>query len=125
MLPTMLRKYKVGALALLPLFLFAIPHSAAAQAGKPEEGQKLFEQYCVKCHGPDGSANTSIGKAVGAKDLHGPEAQKLTDAEIRTQIEQGKGNMPPFGSTLDKTKVNDLVAYIHELSKKRPGAKKP
>jgi mono/diheme cytochrome c family protein len=122
---TTIKKYKVGTIALLSLFLFAIPYSAAAQAGKAEDGQKLFEQSCAKCHGPDGSANTPIGKAVGAKDLHSPEALKLTDAEIRTQIEQGKGNMPPFGATLDKTKINDLVAYVRELSKKQPGAKKP
>ena len=122
---TIIRKYKIGAIVLLPLLLLAIPHSAAAQAGKAEDGQKVFEQTCASCHGADGKANTPIGKAVGAKDLHSPEAQKLTDAEIRTQIEKGKGNMPPFGSSLDKTKINDVAAYVHELSKKPTGAKKP
>ena len=118
MLATLLRKYKIGAMAILPLFLFAIPHSAAAQAGKAEEGQKLFEVNCAKCHGPDGSGDTPIGKAVGAKDLHSAEAQKLTDAQIFTQIDQGKNNMPPFGGSLDKAKINDLVAYVKVLSKK-------
>ena len=119
------RLTKVGALALLPLFLFAMPRSAAAQAGKAEEGQKLYEVNCAKCHGPDGSGNTPIGKAVGAKDLRGPEAQKLTEAQIFTQIDQGKGNMPPFGDALGKAKVADLVAYVHVLTKKSGGAKKP
>jgi mono/diheme cytochrome c family protein len=125
MLTTIIRKYKLGAIALLPLFLFAIPHSAAAQAGKAEEGQELFKQNCAKCHGPDGSGNTPIGKAVGAKDLRAPEALKMTDAEISTQIDKGKGNMPPFGDTLDKAKINDLIAYVRELGKKQTGAKKP
>jgi len=124
MLITMARKYKVGALALLPLFLFAMPRTAAAQAGKAEDGQKLYEVNCVKCHGPDGSGNTPIGKAVGAKDLRAPEAQKLTDAQIFTQIDQGKGNMPPFGDALGKAKINDLIAYVHVLIKKPGGAKK-
>jgi mono/diheme cytochrome c family protein len=119
------KKCRVGAIALLPFLLLAIPHSAAAQAGKAEDGQKLYEQNCVKCHGADGAANTAIGKAVGAKDLHSPEAQKLTDAQIYAQIDQGKGNMPPFGDSLDKAKINDLVAYIHQLIKKPSGAKKP
>jgi len=118
MLARLLRKYKIGAMAILPLFLFAIPHSAAAQAGKAEEGQKLFEVNCAKCHGPDGSGDTPIGKAVGAKDLHSAEAQKLTDAQIFTQIDQGKNNMPPFGGSLDKAKINDLVAYVKVLRKK-------
>ena len=122
MLTIIIRKYKVGAIALLPLFLFAIPYSAAAQAGKAEEGQKLFDQNCAKCHGPDGSGDTAIGKAVGAKDLRAAEAQKMTDAEIYTQIDKGKGNMPPFGDTLDKAKINDLIAYVRELGKKQTGA---
>jgi mono/diheme cytochrome c family protein len=115
-------KQGIRALALLSLFLLVIPHSAKGQAGKAEDGQKVFEQNCAKCHGPDGSGNTAIGKAVGAKDLRSPEAQKLTDAQIATQIDQGKGNMPPFGGTVNKAQINDLIAYIHVLTKK--GAKK-
>jgi hypothetical protein len=69
---------------------------------------------------------------VGAKDLRGPEAQKMTDAEIYTQIDQGTGNMPPLSDVLSKSKaddmkekVNNLIAYIRELGKKQPEAKKP
>jgi mono/diheme cytochrome c family protein len=125
MFSSVIRKCKVGTIALLPLLLFAFPHSAAAQAGNAADGQKLFETNCAKCHGPDGSGNTAIGKAVGAKDLRSAEAKKLTDAEIYTQIDQGKGNMPPFGDSLGKAKVNDLVAYVRELGKKQAAAKKP
>jgi len=124
MFTTIMKKYKIGAFALLPLILFALPRTAAAQAGKAEDGQKLYEVNCVKCHGPDGSGNTPIGKAVGAKDLRAPEAQKLTDAQIFTQIDQGKGNMPPFGDALGKAKITDLIAYVHVLIKKPVGAKK-
>lgn len=124
MLARIKRKYKIGVIAVLPLFFFAVPHSAAAQAGKVEEGQKLFDTNCSKCHGPDGSGDTAIGKAVGAKDLRSPEALKLTDAQITTQIEQGKGNMPPFSDSLDKAQVSDLVAYVRALGKKKGAAKK-
>ncbi len=125
MFTAFMKKYRVGAIALLPLFLFAIPHVVQAQAGKAEEGHKLFDANCASCHGPDGSGNTAIGKAVGAKDLRAAEAQKMTDAQIYTQIDKGKGNMPPFGDSLDKAKINDLIAYVHQLGKKTAGAKKP
>jgi cytochrome c6 len=125
MVTKIIRKYKVGAITLLSLFVFAIPHSAVAQAGNAADGQKLFETNCAKCHGPDGSGNTAIGKAVGAKDLRSAEAKKLTDAEITTQITQGKGNMPPFGDSLSKANINDLAAYVRELGKKPAGTKKP
>ncbi len=118
MLARIIRKYKIGVIAMLPLFLIVMTHSAAAQAGKAEEGQKLFDLNCTKCHGPDGSGDTAIGKAVGAKDLRSPEAQKLTDAQIFAQIDQGKNNMPPFGGMLDKAKIEDLIAYVHVLTKK-------
>ncbi len=114
------KKYRVGAMALLPLFLFAFPHSAAAQS----EGQKLYDTNCAKCHGPDGSGNTAIGKAVGAKDLRSAEAKKLTDAEIRTQIDQGKGNMPPFGGTLNKAQIDSLIPVVRAFGKKPAGEKK-
>ena len=97
----------------------AIPQPAAAQTGNAGEGQKLFEQKCATCHGPDGSGNTPVGKAVGAKDLRSSEALKMSDTEIFTQIDKGKGNMPPFGDSLDKAKINDLIGYVRELGKKQ------
>jgi mono/diheme cytochrome c family protein len=121
MIERITRKCRVGAIAFLPLFLFAIPHLAAAQA----DGQKLYDSTCAKCHGPDGTGNTVVGKAVGAKDLNSPEAKKLTDAEIHAQIDQGKGNMPPFGGTLNKAQIDSLIPIVREFGKKPAGVKKP
>lgn len=114
-------KHRIAAIALLPLCLLVFPHFAAAQS----EGQKLYDTNCAKCHGPDGSGNTTVGKAVGAKDLRAAEAKKLTDAEIAAQIEQGKNNMPPFGGTLNKAQIESLIPIVREFSKKAPPAKKP
>src|ERR1700739_2390919 len=124
MTSTILEKTTLRTIAVMALFIIAIPHSAAAQSGNGE-GQKVYDQNCAKCHGADGSGNTTIGKAVGAKDLRSPEAKKLTDAQISSQISQGKGNMPPFGGTLDGAKINSLIAIVRELSKKAAAAKKP
>ena len=114
------RKHRVSAIALIPLFLFAFPHFVAAQA----EGQKLYDSTCAKCHGPDGTGSTVVGKAVGAKDLNSPEAKKLTDAEVHAQIEQGKGNMPPFGGTLNKAQIDSLIPIVRAFGKKPVVAKK-
>ena len=132
---TTIRKYGIGVIALFSLVLLAMPRSAAAQSaqpGKPEQGRKLYNQICVKCHAADGSGDTPIGKAVGAKDLRRPEAQKMTDAEIFIQIDMGKGNMPSLTDAINQAReddlrerVNDLVAYIRELGKNPPVAKKP
>ena len=93
--------------------------------GMQSDGQKLFDTNCAKCHGPDGTGNTVVGKAVGAKDLGSAEAKKLTDAEIFMQIDQGKGNMPPFGGTLNKAQIDSLIPIVRAFGKTSAGAKKP
>ena len=121
MFERIVRKNRVGSIAMLPLLLFVFPHFAVAQS----DGQKLYDTNCAKCHGPDGTGNTTVGKAVGAKDLNSAEAKKLTDAEIHTQIEEGKGNMPPFGGTLNKAQIDSLIAIVRGFSKKPAAGKKP
>jgi len=121
MLEKITKKHRVRAIALLPLFLLAFPHFASAQS----EGQKVFDTTCAQCHGPDGTGNTVVGKAVGAKNLGSAEAKKMTDAEIHTQIEQGKNNMPPFGGTLNKAQIDSLIPVVRGFGKKAAGSKKP
>jgi mono/diheme cytochrome c family protein len=115
---TITRKYRISLITLSTLLLFAIPRLASGQS----DGQKLYDNNCAKCHGPDGSGSTAVGKAVGAKDLRSDEAKKLTDAEIITQIDQGKGNMPPFGETLGKAQINSLIPIIRGFGKKKAAA---
>jgi mono/diheme cytochrome c family protein len=105
-------------------FAFAITNPATAQTGSAAIGQKVFHEKCEKCHGKDGSGNTSFGKALRAADLRSADVQKRTDADFYTQIDKGKKNMPPFGASLDKTQINDVIAYVREFGKKQPGADK-
>ena len=120
-----LKKTTLRALVFMALLVVAIPHSVAAQSAKGGDGQKLYDQNCAQCHGADGSGNTTVGKAVGAKDLRSSEAKKLTDAQISAQISQGKGNMPPFAGTLDSAKINSLIPIIRQLSQNVSAGKKP
>ena len=115
--------YKVGGVLLLG-FVFANAKPATAQTGSAANGQKVFHEKCEKCHGKDGGGDTSSGKALRAADLRSADVQKKTDADFYTQIDKGKKNMPPFGASLDKTQINDVIAYVRELGKKQPEAKK-
>lgn len=97
--------------------LFALIWAPTSWAANVQEGKKIFADKCSQCHGEDGSGNTVIGKAVKAADLRSALAGKKTDADLYQQIEKGKGNMPPFGSSLDKEQINDLIAYVREFAK--------
>ncbi len=115
--------HKIGVVLFL-VFPLAIASPAPAQTGSAANGQKVFQDKCEKCHGKDGSGNTNFGKALRAADLRSDDVQKKTDADFYVQIDKGKKNMPPFGKSLDKTQINDVIAYVREFGKKQPEAKK-
>lgn len=118
-----MRKHKMAWIVLVGLALAGClaPASWAAPAA---EAKQVFEEKCVRCHAENGSGDTVVGKALGAADLRSPVVQKLTDAQIYAQIDQGKGNMPPFGSGLSKTQINDLIAYVRSLANTAKAAPK-
>ena len=98
------------------MMFLAVAGSASA-AGAADTGKSLFDSNCTVCHGEDGRGSAT-GKALNAPDLHSSAVQKLTNAQIAAQIENGKGNMPPFKSTLNSAQVKLLVAYVRTFGKK-------
>lgn len=78
---------------------------------------------CAQCHGPDGSANTKMGKMLSAKDLTSAQIQaSFTDAQateaIKNGVKQnGKTTMKAFGGKLTDDEVKALVAYVRTLKK--------
>ena len=65
-----------------------------------------------------GTRKTTLGKQVGALDLHSEEVQKKTDAELKKVITKGQKNMPAFGVQLTTSQIDDVLAYIREWKKK-------
>src|SRR5256885_1326530 len=82
-----------------------------------------WSNNCVQCHGPDGSANTAMGKALNAKDLTNAGIQSsFTDAEAAAAIKDGVTKdgvtrMIAFGGKLTEDEIKALVAYVRTLKK--------
>ena len=112
MIRTAIVSFSVGAM------LFMAVAGAAPAAKAADTGESLFKANCAVCHGDDGHG-TATGKALNAKDLTSAEVQKLTDAQIAAQIENGKNNMPPFKATLNASQIKLLVAYVRTFGKKK------
>jgi len=71
---------------------------------------ELFKQYCAKCHGEDGKADTPRGKKMKARDFTDAEWQAgENDAALAKSIAEGKDDMPPFGKKLTQEQINTLV----------------
>lgn len=102
-------KVSVGLLALgllLPAFSLAA-----------DTGPELFKSKCQMCHGPNGNASTTMAKNLKIADLGSADVQKMSDGDLKTMIEKGKGKMPAFGAKLSSTQIDDLVKYIRSLKK--------
>lgn len=74
-------------------------------------GQKVYENNCLSCHGENGSGGHN-----------GPNLQnspKLDDDEaLLEQIKNGGGGMPGFKGTLSEDEINAVKEYLKSLEKK-------
>jgi len=70
----------------------------------------LFKEFCAKCHGEDGKAQTPKGKQLMAQDMTDPDWQaEKSDAELIKVVTEGGEDMPPFGKKLTKEQIESLV----------------
>jgi len=77
---------------------------------QPKHPSETFLQYCAKCHGEDGKAQTSRGKNLKARDFTDAEFQaEESDSSMIEAITEGKDDMPPFGKKLSKEQIESLV----------------
>ena len=91
--------------------------SCAATVRADDKSPATFRQKCAACHGPDGKAQTAAAKNLGVKSFADPAVAKMSDADLSSAIEKGKGKMPPYGKSLAADDIKAMVAYIRTLGK--------
>lgn len=97
-----------GFVALMGFSLAGCAPSAPAPggaAGDVAAGKAVFEANCNVCH-PGGEKG--VGPAL--------KGTAKTPDQIRTQVRQGKGAMPAFGTEkINDKQLTDLIAYVKSL----------
>ncbi|MCB1705413.1 MAG: cytochrome-c oxidase, cbb3-type subunit III [Halioglobus sp.] len=85
-----------------------------ADAGQVEAGEKVFQTYCVACHG----ANAEGNPAMGAPNLkNGIWLYGGSEEQIGHTLRAGRnGVMPAFGDSLSEDKIHIIAAYVYGLS---------
>lgn len=73
------------------------------------EGKKIFDTYCILCHGADGKLGLN-----GSKDL---TISILTMEERIAQVTNGKGTMTPFKDILTEAEIKAVAGYTETLKK--------
>jgi mono/diheme cytochrome c family protein len=82
-----------------------------------EVGGQIYRSYCGICHGRDGSAETTIGRALTdhPRDFQDTQAMaRLSDDDMARAIEYGKPGtaMVAWRSILSPKDINRIVLFI-------------
>jgi cytochrome c oxidase cbb3-type subunit III len=86
--------------------------TVAVDKGALQIGGRLFQTYCVQCHGTDMRGSKGFPNLVDNDWLYSgtPEA-------IKTSIMEGRnGMMPAFGEQLKSDQIADAAQYVLSLS---------
>ena len=104
----------------------AAPKPPAAPAYELRLGREIFQHYCQTCHGETGAGDgfNAFNLDPRPRDISDPAFQKKkTDAELADAIQRGGAGvglsalMPPWGRTLSRAEVDEVVLYIRSLRK--------
>jgi mono/diheme cytochrome c family protein len=71
--------------------------------------RSLYLQYCARCHGSNGKAQTALGKRLEADDLTTSDA---STAKIIRLVTNGKGDMPSFKKKMTSAQIASLAGYV-------------
>ena len=90
--------------------LFLVPGIAAAQTSAPDQGQKLFEVHCARCHGLDGGGGEG-------PNLMRENLRRASDREaLRQIVDEGiPGTDMPGAWSLNGQEIGAVVDYVLTL----------
>jgi mono/diheme cytochrome c family protein len=100
----------------------------AACASVPElppdaTGPAIYAQLCQKCHGKDGWGDgpQAQWQYLPPANFHAPASREKSDEQLAAIIKQGVTFTPmhSYGVTLSDAQIQEVVAYIRELSQRR------
>lgn len=84
--------------------------AAAAQPANLTNGETLYRQACVACHGDAGAGGAGGGASLKA----GQSADTILSV-----MTSGRNAMPAFADTFTAAQRRDIAAYVTEVLQKR------
>jgi len=95
--------------------LFAAPVTGLA-AGERNlaRGKKLYEKYCMACHGPQGRGDGAVQFDPPVADLTSSEVLMKPDSRLLQSIHEGRPNtaMDTWKRVMSDEATRDVLAYI-------------
>ena len=78
--------------------------TAATSANTEHPGKKVYNMYCIVCHGSDGT--------MGANGAHNLQESTLTLEERLQVITKGRNTMTAFEKVISEEKIKQVAEYI-------------
>lgn len=93
---------------------------AQSVKGNPKNGQLIYEQHCLRCHGMslEGNGPDSHFLIVAPANLQAPRSRAKTDWELLLAISQGVAFSPMHGwrERLTQDQIVDVLSYIRLMA---------
>ena len=122
-----LRSFFPG-LGLLAVVLVGAACESASEAGPrlAVDPAVLYGQMCARCHGADGRGDKEMMKTIpGIRDFAAPQFREASPESIEQVIMAGKNQMPGFGASLSRPKIQHLAGYVRRLGDAAAGQGAP
>jgi cbb3-type cytochrome c oxidase subunit III len=112
----------------LPSLVAAASSSPPSSSGEPdskksaqssaERGRAVYANNCARCHGGDGTSQTTMGQMTEAPDLTDAGWQRgKSNSRMLASVAQGRGEMPAFKKKLSRQDIAAAVAYVRTLKR--------
>jgi len=114
----MIKKRIAGLVAAAGLLFAASVSLPARPAGDATAGKDTYMKKCKTCHAEDGHGNDGMAKILKTTipPLDGSEVQKMSDADLKKIIVEGKGKMKPVQGLSD-AEIDNVIAYVRTMKK--------
>lgn len=102
-------------------WVLTIPPAVAERRGGSEalarRGHARYDIYCAPCHGFTGNGDGMIVRRglLPPPSYHSERLRHIPDGQLYATIENGKGNMPPYGSLVPIDDRWAIVLYVRAL----------
>ncbi|HWU37319.1 MAG TPA: cytochrome c [Candidatus Acidoferrum sp.] len=112
--------------ATVMILTIALAFGMVIAAGDLAKGKASFDQICASCHGTSGKGDGAAAAALSPKprDLTDKKyVNGLKDDYIKKIVKEGgqavgkSPLMPPMGSALKDTDIENIIAYVRSLGK--------
>jgi cbb3-type cytochrome c oxidase subunit III len=115
---------RLKALLLCAIVLSTSTLAAVASSGEPESkktkqsvsGRAVYANNCARCHGGDGTSQTTMGQMTEAPNLTDADWQRgKSTSRMVASVANGRGQMPAFKKKLSRQEIAAAVAYVRAL----------